>query len=777
MSRGHWPVFSPVRSRLLLASLLAVAAVVVVFLLPSGLLFGAPYTDLIHQFVAWRAFAAENLRAGHLPLWNPYTYAGPPFLGGFQSALLYPPNLIFIWLPLDRALNLSALLHLLILGWGMAYWASRRGFHPWAAGLTGFVLPLSGAVFPHLYAGHLPNLCTMAWAPWVFAGLEDWSRRGKSGGALLASAAICLQILGGQVQYVFFTAVAAGLVALVSTAAVPSARRRALPAIVLCYCAAAALAAAQLFPGFAAASEGIRQGALDYDFAGMFSLPPENLLSLLAPGFFGTSDILAQPYWGRAYPWEMSVFVGVSGLLLVGVALQDRAHRRSTLLDLGVAALLGLLALGRHTPLFRLLYEYVPGFDRFRGLSKFTFPATLFVVLTIGAGADALIRQRFVPRLLAQGALWAGLAVGGAGLFLRLQPEGLSGIFNWVRARPESDLPAEMFSGPGFLHHAGVQAGHSLLVAGAVLFLVGLSLLLARKYPRLRWVPLLLLPLEMIGFASANFATTPLAAAVPAELHEFIAAQPGDYRVLDLLSPNNGFLLGAPDLWGNDPGVLKRYAEFITFTQGGDPGKATQYVAFKNFPPLYAMLRCRYAIAPSANGAQVKELPAPMAQAQLVADYRVLPGRDAIFSALSQPDFDPRRTVLLEREPDPRPTRSGPPGTVRILAASTDALTLEADVTSPALLLMTDLYSRDWHARPLAGSVQKDYRVLPADYVLRAVPLSAGHHHLRVEYVPRGFMAGIVVSAVAWLLWFGIACWRYRASRQMSGRSADGIRA
>jgi hypothetical protein len=76
------------------------------------------------------------------------------------------------------------------------------------------------------------------------------------------------------------------------------------------------------------------------------------------------------------------------------------------------------------------------------------------------------------------------------------------------------------------------------------------------------------------GFASANFATTPLAAAMPGELHEFIAAQPGDYRVLDLLSPNNGFLLGAPDLWDNDPGVLKRYAEFITFTQGGPANRS-----------------------------------------------------------------------------------------------------------------------------------------------------------------------------------------------------------
>ena len=41
--------------------------------------------------------------------------------------------------------------------------------------------------------------------------------------------------------------------------------------------------------------------------------------------------------------------------------------------------LLLVLALGAHTPLFKFLYAWVPGFNRFRGNSKFLFLASLFL--------------------------------------------------------------------------------------------------------------------------------------------------------------------------------------------------------------------------------------------------------------------------------------------------------------------------------------------------------------------------------------------------------------
>ncbi len=49
---------------------------------------------------------------------------------------------------------------------------------------------------------------------------------------------------------------------------------------------------------------------------------------------------------------------------------------------------------------------------------------------------------------------------------------------------------------------------------------------------------------------------------------------------------------------------------------------------------------------------------------------------------------------------------------------------------------------------------------MPADYILRAVPLQAGHHRLRMVYAPSAFPEGVAVSALAWTLWLGLFLWR-----------------
>ena len=46
----------------------------------------------------------------------------------------------------------------------------------------------------------------------------------------------------------------------------------------------------------------------------------------------------------------------------------------------------------------------------------------------------------------------------------------------------------------------------------------------------------------------------------------------------------------------------------------------------------------------------------------------------------------------------------------------------------------------------MPGSAQKKYSVLPADYTLMGVPLSAGTHDFRVEYSPAGFRYGRWIS-------------------------------
>ncbi len=66
-------------------------------------------------------FAAENLRQGIIPLWNPHLYSGTPFAADIQSGLFYPINLIvFLLVP---TLTYQWLEYLAI-------------FHFWLAGAT-----------------------------------------------------------------------------------------------------------------------------------------------------------------------------------------------------------------------------------------------------------------------------------------------------------------------------------------------------------------------------------------------------------------------------------------------------------------------------------------------------------------------------------------------------------------------------------------------------------------------------------------------------------------
>ena len=51
--------------------------------------------DLCQLQVPRLQFFARSIHAGHLPLWNPNTWAGQPVLGSGQPGLLNPLNLLF----------------------------------------------------------------------------------------------------------------------------------------------------------------------------------------------------------------------------------------------------------------------------------------------------------------------------------------------------------------------------------------------------------------------------------------------------------------------------------------------------------------------------------------------------------------------------------------------------------------------------------------------------------------------------------------------------------
>lgn len=728
---------------------------------PGNRVLGAQDTDLYLQFVSWRDFGFRELAKGNIPLWNPHIYGGAPYFGGMQAALLYPVNWLFLVLPATLAFNWTIAIGVWMLGCFMWLWAWRRGLRPLSAFVAAALVMFSGPHFLHIHAGHVTNLSAMTWVPLIFLAVDEWLDTRQAKWALLGMVAVAMQIFAGHPQYVFYAALTVGIYTLLRLDWSSFDWRRVMvqgAGLAAIYAGGAALAAVQLLTGIQAAKETIRDAPLPWEFASMFGFPPENLLTLLVPGFFG--DMQEVPYWGRCYLWEMCLYFSVAGFVLaVYGAIHGRlAHKRALLLTLAITF---LLALGKNTPFFRPLYDFVPGFDKFRSISKFSFETIMLATLLAAAGLESL-RVSGVKRL---SALACGIAAGisfiASGM---IAARDLGPLMRFIQGTREAYLDPRAYEAPQFIAVAGSQAAFTLFVASILLASVAGLLAFGQRNAKVATVLLALLAIGDVFMAARRYRPTfDITSVVNPEVEGFFKDRPGDYRILNPLNHNSAMSMGVNDVWGFDPGVVRRYAEFVTWTQGGDPNKATQYVAFNKMGPALAMLRLQYAVVPTGKGLQIaKSEHEPLPRVLLVSDYVVREDRDAIFKELGAEGFDFHKKVVLEEEPDPKPDPAGAPGTVKIVREGTDFLEIEADLPAPAILLVTDCWTPAWRAVAMRGSSQQRYDVIPADYTLRGIPLEAGRHVLRLEYTPWSYRAGAWGSLLAWAAWLGATAWALR---------------
>ena len=159
--------------------------------------------DHSDYFQPLRLFTAEVLKAGRLPLWNPYSASGEPWLANPQTGVFYPPAWGMVVLPFETGYMLFLLFHLVLLGWG-AYLLFARRASTGAAMVGAVALMFSGPVLSLLDVNN--NLAAFAWIPlalWCAA-----ERAPVRGGFVLA-----LSFLAGEP---FLAAVAALMYVIVS---------------------------------------------------------------------------------------------------------------------------------------------------------------------------------------------------------------------------------------------------------------------------------------------------------------------------------------------------------------------------------------------------------------------------------------------------------------------------------------------------------------------------------------------------------------------------------
>lgn len=394
---------------------------ILVFVVPA--LFGHPAVsgDDVLQNLPLRVLTADDLRQGHLPLWNPYIWSGSPLLGGLNAGSAYPFTFLFVFLPPVAAW----VVNLLVIYWaaGLGIYVMLRGYRvrPLAAALAGLTYAFTGAMSGQIvHIGLVQGLSLMPWL--IFAQLRlSWAvlGTGPRGGAgtggrtssrwpwiALLAAVIALLVLTGEPRSMAGAEVLASVVTVwlalhpYGGAGVGWRRRAAFVGwSALAAVWGVVVTAYQIVPGWSFINASQRS-VESYQYFGAGSLRPSWTALLLVPDLFGGDGILHQPSFFNSY--NLTEVTGYVGLLplVAAVALFFRCfHRRRDprvadwALWLVLAGLGLLLTWGSFTPLGHVFF-LIPLFGKTRLQSRNVAVVDMALAMLLGFWADRALGPR-----------------------------------------------------------------------------------------------------------------------------------------------------------------------------------------------------------------------------------------------------------------------------------------------------------------------------------------------------------------------------------------------
>ena len=315
--------------------------------------------------------------------------------------MLYPTTWLNLVLAPWSVYTVYAVGHLAFSAVGFTLLARAIGLGRGEAVVAGTAWMLSGPAVSLVNLWH--HLAGAAWMPWVVLAAHRLARRPSAARVLAFAVCLGLQVLAGSGDMVLLTAAFVGAWWLAVGPGWQRVGRAAVP-VVLGVLLAAALSAGQWLPTLELASGGTRRD-LPEAWRTEWSVPPAGLARVVVPldasgrvAYGGAAHVAM--FDGYRQPFFGSLYLGVVALALAAAALAPGRFRRLALALAAIAALALLVSMGRHTPVYALAVQLVPGAGHFRFPTKVTIVAAFSVAMLSGIGLRSL-RGRPSGRLFA----------------------------------------------------------------------------------------------------------------------------------------------------------------------------------------------------------------------------------------------------------------------------------------------------------------------------------------------------------------------------------------
>lgn len=724
-----------------------------------------PDGDFTHHFLPFSLFLQQEMQNARLPVWNPYTYSGHPFLADVQAAVFYPVGglLLTLTLPFEGAaarlyfLQVEAILQVALAGF-FTYLLVERLTQRQDAGLAaGVSFAFSGYLTGYPVA-QLAVLRTAIWLPlllWLLLRALESPRCWRRWSAVGIAAAV--SFLGGHAQTFLYTLYATGawllLLSAVRWRQTRNVREGGAVAAgaLLAAAVAVGLSAPQLLPGLEYVQLSVRAD-VDYAFvSGGF--PLQDSWQLLLPGVLTHYSPL---YIGVVGLGLAFVAVGAAAMRShwrageVDVALPLR-HRWGAFFFLGLAGIALLLSFGGNGFLYPLFYHLAPGFNLFRGQERAAFLVAFGLSVLAGYGLLAVhLAPQAVRAWLAT--LYAGVVTGGVYIFgLLWQLPGRTAIGPW-RFLLLATLAIGMAAGfalllrlPGWSRQ---RTQLLILMIFASLFWANFTTNLDRFSPSRK--TLLAPEVEAVQAVAFNRAFT-------TSLGE-TETPPGrvynEFRVYE----DYGMRVGVEDVWGASPLRLAAYARLFDAFPLDRMWRLTGVEHVLTWRrELFVPSTLLAEFPQSADTTYLHRLEQRNPRAWIVHETVVADDEESV-KLLADHAFDLDRKAVLPPEhaatgrfePTQTLNRGEASADVQLVQRAPGRVEVAAESEAPGLLVVSENWMPGWRVRVVEwpqGAPLPPTEALRVNLSFLGVPLPAGRSVIELRYQPESVRYGLWIGA------------------------------
>lgn len=728
--------------------------------------------DLCAFFLPPRYLWINIIKDFNFPFWNPHNYSGIPLMATLQPGIFYPPHIFYLFLPFNIVWNWMIIFHFVFAGVTVYAFLRYLKASQLSSCVGGVIFMLSG----YLLSIHslLPHLLAVPWFPLVVMSFLKYLESKRTKYIISTGICVTMEFFAGAPEIVMITFFVIGIVALFPGVFVAEKvnipfRLKAIATVGVIFLL---LSSVQLLPFYELKTWSIRHAGLNFQEATTWSFAWKDFMLFFLPDLFGYFKTFER-YWGNQ-SWLKTMYLGIIPFTFSVFFFLSKDRKRLLFIILIIVSF--LLAMGKYTPFYSLLY-YIPPFNSIRYPVKFLFLFFFVISLTAGLGFDKLrsgIEQKDKKtKIIIYYAFYSGFIFAILWGFLYLFDVDVH------RFAETHGFTTEAYNDIKFNLH---NLKRFLLFS----FIFCVMLLVYLRIKLKKAVMFIIICILLLDLFLANY---------------------GFYQVTawNWYISNNGYIESLAD------GTRDTGRYFVTYKSIKN---------FENYPydryaltPSYAALFGLYTV----GGAEVmrviyQDIFLHMLYYQnslgdakkffdmggvhhIITSYRVddddlklvksmdvadktaylyeytrYPGRFLLFSRVSfakddkevieklqSNAFDSRRELILLQPPGVNPSNvdcfdvaknKDLRGKVKLLFYKANRFSLEYEADSDAFLYVSDTYYPGWRAY-VDGKETKIYR---ANLAFRAIEAPKGKHTVVFKYVPMSFYAGLVLTIIGILL-------------------------